>query len=179
MEIAIGYIEKNIGPYNAEIRVLAYKDNEKWITDEDKIIETFSPKGCVIWFKFPEFKHYKLGDYVSFIGEKLPLVEEGQDDTKVKNVKDKLTYEIIEIENFLENGNSIKMQYLTDKIDILPEKFYIKNNDGYYGSFKIENSKIIPKLGQSVGFRKEIKNQILAGYLVLDQPHPERRRTPE
>jgi hypothetical protein len=176
MEIAIGYIEKYLGPVHAEMKVLAYKDNQDWVTEEDKIIEVFSPKGCVIWYKFDDFKQYNLGDYVSFFGEKLPSVDEGMDETKVKSVKDKLTYEIIEIDNFLENGNSIKMEYLTDKIDILPEKFYIKDEYGYYGSFKVEHSKVIPKKGQSVGYRKEIKYQIKHNQkiFVYEQPKYEK-----
>ena len=42
MEIEIGYIEKYLGPVHAEMKVLAYKDNQDWVTEEDKIIEVLN-----------------------------------------------------------------------------------------------------------------------------------------
>jgi hypothetical protein len=163
MITAIGFVEKELGEDSAEVKVLAYKESLKWVVDEDAIKKKFMPKGYVFGISF--FSHnslIKLNDFIRFIGDEnlKKDLKDNDDEIIIKEVKIKLDYEIIEFDGFLNDFKSINMQLLQDNVDLLPHKFYIKNKDGYYGSFKIENGKVMPRVGQSVGFRKEILYEI-------------------
>ncbi len=155
--MVVGYIHHFKNERHALVKVVAYKNNGVLVKEQEKIDENFPVRGYVFE---PDFKsrysNFVEDDYISFVEEPNPYSINGGAEFKIKSRVQKVEYQVIDDNNLPVNQGAINIEYLQNKIEELPDKFYIKNGQGFYGPFKKERGEIKPKTGTTVEFRSSI-----------------------
>ena len=154
--MVIGYIEHRIGE-NVRIKILAFKQGSVWIKSEIQIKSEFPPHGYA--FEpgfFYNYNTFNIGHFIQFTSQDNLKAEPGQDQKRVERIKNSLNYEIIELNNILESKNSLDIDKLTDIVNDLSTKFYLKNEFGFYGPLKVIGGIVKPLKGQTVNYWKAV-----------------------
>lgn len=173
--MVIGFIDYFINEKNAKIKVLAFKKNDEWITSDIEIINEFPPYGFVFEDSFThKFTNYYEKEFILFTARENPYSEGDKDKYKIEHLKERLSYYVVSHKGFMRDDYSIDMESLQEISEELPDKFYLKNEKGYYGPFKKVNGVIKAKTGKSVEFRKELNFQLSYDEksIVFENPEP-------
>lgn len=140
----VGTLEEHKSNGSGRIKVVAYKTNGKYVTDN--IVDFFPPDGYVFAYKFFERFEQNIHDLIEFQinqdiesrGDNLLMdIAKGcrPFGTPVINIEDKI----------LENEFSINQIILKEYVSIISSSFYISNIGYVYGPFKSQNGDIVPK----------------------------------
>lgn len=177
MEV-IGKIRELINDEHAIISVVGIRDSNasEWKTNESQIKELITPNGEVFEPGFTRNFNFNRDDYIIFKVKLNPKIDTNTKDKahyQVSSNPKPAEYRLLETDHLLLNDHFIDMEYLNENINDFPTKFYLKNNDKFYGPFKKNKNAIVPKIGKSVN----VYNDVFfisdgATKLVPDPPKP-------
>lgn len=159
--MVIGYIEYLIHDKHARIKIVAIEEYGSLNMDEQQIQMKFAPSGHVFEDSFTDkYQIYNIGDFIRFVPveNSYSIEDPNKDKFKIKSIKTKLDYQVVFLENFLLGTDSINMNFLQSIEKDLPDKFFLQNDVGFYGSFKKVNGIVKPSKGTVVEFRESLSN---------------------
>lgn len=175
--MVIGYIDYFINDKHAKIKILAIEESGFPNTDEEQIIQKFTPEGYVFEDSFTsKHEQYKIGDFIRFtpVENSYSFEDSSKDKYKIKSIKTKLDYEVITLEDIMTKSGSIDINLLQSIEKTLPDKFFLQNTLGFYGPFKKINNIVKPSTGTTVEFRESLTNIVSYKEKKIVIGHPEK-----